>query len=392
MKFPYYTFFKTLIIWGVLYFAAVTTISAQQRKKPASINIILTSDVHFGIKRQNFRGDTGVYSNKVNAAMIKQMNTVTGLKLPFDKGVGAGSVVNHVDYLSITGDIANRMDNGVQTAAASWTQFRKDYSRLKLVAGSGLPAQLLLVPGNHDASNSIGFPRTMSPATDPSSMVGIYNLMMKPKVPLTRQTYNYKKNKVNYSRNIGGVHFMFITLWPDSAERVWMEKDLATVKSQTPVVIFTHDPPIGDDKHFSSPVAPNVAAPGNMFEFIVDEHYKEAMTPQKDQTDVEQLGWVKFLKKHKNIKAYFHGHSNWNEFYTYRGPDNDVDLPTFRVDSPMKGKFSAKDETKLSFQLLSFDPKTLQLTVRECLWNTRPDDPKQGIVFGQSTTISLRVN
>jgi len=100
----------------------------------------------------------------------------------------------------------------------------------------------------------------------------------------------------------------------------------------------------------------------------------------------------KFLKKHKNIKAYFHGHSNWNEFYTYRGPDNDVDLPTFRVDSPMKGKFSAKDETKLSFQLLSFDPKTLQLTVRECLWNTRPNDPKQGIVFGQSTTISLRVN
>ena len=98
------------------------------------------------------------------------------------------------------------------------------------------------------------------------------------------------------------------------------------------------------------------------------------------------------MKAHANIKAYFHGNSNWSEFYTYHGPDNDVNLPVFRVDSPMKGKYSAKDETKLSFMLISIDPENRILTARECLWNTDPLNPTQKVVFGNSTTISLKVN
>jgi hypothetical protein len=382
---------KALTFFVILYFGLPPTASAQQRKKPGLIRLILTSDVHYGIKRQAFRGDTGVNANVVNAAMVKQINTLPALILPADQGVDAGQLVRRIDYLALTGDIANRMDNGVQSSSVSWDQFLKGFRRVRLTGNNGRPAQMLLVPGNHDASNAIGFPRTMSPATDPAAIIGIYNLMMKPKSSLTRQTYDYTKNKVNYSRNIGRVHMMFLNLWPDSAERVWMRKDLAKVSQHTPVVIFTHDPPAGDDKHFSSPTAPNVAAPGNTFEFIVAEHYKEALTPQKGQTDLEQRGWVNFLKQHPNIKAYFHGHSNWNEYYTYKGPDGDVALPVFRVDSPLKGKLSAKDETKLSFQLLSLDTRTQRLTVRECLWNTRPKDPRQGIVFGQTTTISLKV-
>jgi len=381
----------------VLLIAAVLMIKAahaQKAKTPAVINIILTSDVHFGIKRHAFRGDTAVYSNVVNAAMIKQMNTIPGITLPAGEGVNAGHLVKHVDYLAITGDIANRMEPGIQTAEVSWAQFKKDYSLLKLTANNGKPVQMLLVPGNHDASNAIGYPRTLSPATDPSSMIGIYNMMLKPAKPLTRETFSYAKNKVDYSRNIGGVHFMFITLWADSAQRIWMEKDLASVSPKMPVVVFTHDPPTGDEKHFASPIAPGVAAaaPGSKFEFVVDEHYKESSTPQKNQTDIEQRGWVKFLKKHPNIKAYFHGHSNFNEFYTYKGPDNDVSLPIFRVDSPMKGEISSKDETQLSFQLLSFDTKSQTLTVRECLWNTKPADEQQAIVFGKTATVSLKVN
>jgi len=53
--------------------------------------------------------------------------------------------------------------------------------------------------------------------------------------------------------------------------------------------------------------------------------------------------------------AYFHGHFQLTEFYTWKGPDNDIALNTFRSDSPMKGKFSGKDETKLAFQLIVFD-------------------------------------
>jgi hypothetical protein len=131
----------------------------------------------------------------------------------------------------------------------------------------------------------------------------------------------------------------------------------------------------------------------NKFENLVAEYYKDGLTASGDDgnTDIEQRGWVKFLQKHPNIKAYFHGNSNWNEFYVYKGPDNNVSLNTFRVDSPMKGKYSAKDETKLSFQLISLDPAKQSITVRECLWDTNPSNPSTQVVFGDSKTVSLKV-
>ncbi|MGZ3750515.1 MAG: hypothetical protein ACXVAU_04505, partial [Mucilaginibacter sp.] len=86
------------------------------------------------------------------------------------------------------------------------------------------------------------------------------------------------------------------------------------------------------------------------------------------------------------------GNSNWNEFYVYQGPDKDVNLNVFRVDSPIKGEYSAKDETLLSFQFISLDTESQTLTVRECLWNTQPLNATQKVVFGKSATVSLRVN
>jgi len=56
----------------------------------------------------------------------------------------------------------------------------------------------------------------------------------------------------------------------------------------------------------------------------------------------------------------------------------------------MKGEYSAKDETLLSFQLISLDAKNQQLTVRECLWNTQPLNAESKVVFGKSATISLK--
>jgi hypothetical protein len=225
-------------------------------------------------------------------------------------------------------------------------------------------------------------------------MVQIYNRMMQPAVPKTNADYNYASDKINYSRNIGGVHFEFITLWPDSAERLWMQKDLDTVAAKTPVIVVCHDQPTCEAKHFTNPLPPYNMTSQNKFENLTAEHYKEGTAVGDDEakTDIEQRGWVKFLKQHPNIKAYFHGNSNWNEFYVYKGPDNDVALNTFRVDSPMKGKYSAKDETKLSFQLISLDPVSRVLTVRECLWDTQPSNPAADVVFGDSRTISLKVD
>jgi len=352
------------------------------------VNIVFTSDAHYGITRPKFRGDTSVPGYKVNAAMIKQINTVPSLTQPNGQTVGA------VDYIIQTGDIANRQEIPIQSAATSWTQFEKDYMNdLKLTDHNGKPAQLLLVPGNHDISNAIGFAKPMNPKTDPTSMVQIYNMMMKPAKAKTNADYNYATDKINYSLNIQGVHFVFITLWPDSAERIWMQKDLENVAKTTPVIVFCHDQPTCEAKHFTNPIPPYNMTAANKFENLTAEHYKEGSVASKDDgaTAIEQRGWVKFLKLHPNIKAYFHGNSNYNEFYVYKGPDNDVALNTFRVDSPMKGSVSAKDETKLSFQLISLDPKTQMLTVRECLWDTEPSNPTAKVVFGASKTVSLKV-
>ena len=352
------------------------------------VNIVFSSDAHYGITRPKFRGDTNVPGYKVNAAMIKQMNTVPSLTLPNGQPVGA------VDYVIQTGDIANREEIPIQSATTSWSQFEKDYMHdLNLKGHNGKSSQLLVVPGNHDISNAIGFAKPMNPTTDATSMVQIYNMMMKPAKPKTNADYNYATDKINYSLNIQGVHFVFITLWPDSAERIWMQNDLENVAKTTPVIIFCHDQPTCEAKHFTNPVPPYNMTAANKFENLTAEHYKEGNVASKDDdaTAIEQRGWVKFLKLHPNIKAYFHGNSNYNEFYVYNGPDNDVALNTFRVDSPMKGAVSAKDETKLSFQLISLDPSTLMLTVRECLWDTEPSNPNTKVVFGGLKTVSLKV-
>lgn len=389
------TFLRTNSWFGIIYLMILLPAFASGQTGNNIINIVYSSDAHYGIKRKQFRGDTAVAGHVVNAAMIKQINTLPHLTLPKDGGINGGKKVLAVDYLIETGDISNRMEYPVQTASASWAQFEQDYFHgITLKGHHGQPVKFLLAPGNHDISNAIGFPKKMVPATDPTTMVQIYNLMLKPSKPLTNQNYNYNTDKINYSRNIKGVHFMFITLWPDSAERIWMRKDLAAVNAKTPVIIFTHDEPESEAKHFTNPVAPYKMMAGSKFENLLEEHYKEGAVAVKGEhsTDIEQRGWVAFLKLHPNIKAYFHGNTNYNEFYVYKGPDNDVALNTFRVDSPMKGEISAKDETKLSFQLISLDVANQQLTVRECLWNTMPNDPGQKIVFGKSATISLKVN
>jgi hypothetical protein len=359
-----------------------------------TINIVFTSDAHFGITRTQFRGDTNVSAYIVNTAMVKQVNSLQGMILPQDGGIDAGKQVKWVDYLIEGGDIANRMEVPIQSAATSWGQFEQVYMKnLHLTGNNNKPAVLLIIPGNHDISNAIGFTKLMSPPTDPTSMVGIYNLMLKPAVPLTNVTYDYNKDKINYSQNIHGIHFEFITLWPDSAERIWMQKDLDTVAANTPVIIFTHDQPTCEPKHFTNPLPPFNMTAKNKFQNLVEEHYKEGDVAAKadDAAKIEQRGFVKFLKAHPNIVVYFHGNSNWNEFYTYTGPDNDVALKTFRVDSPMKGEYSSKDEKLVSFHLISLDPLMQQLTVRECLWNTQPMNPDNRIVFGKSATISLKV-
>jgi hypothetical protein len=365
---------------------------AQSARHKNIVQLIFTSDANYGIKRKKFRNDTAVDGRIVNAAMIREINSISSVRLPLGKGVNNGQITGPVDYLIEGGDIANRMEIPDQSDAASWKEFCADYiSGFTLTNRYGKKSGTLIIPGNHDITNAIGFYRPMKPVTDATSMAGIYNMMMKPLVAVDAHSYDYTKNKINYSKNISGIHFMFINLWPDSSERIWMKRDLAGISSKVPVIIFAHDQPECEAKHFTNPDKSRGINKDDKFENLLGEVYKEASTTLADggKTYIEQQGWVNFLKKHSNIKAYFHGNDNFNEFYNYQGPLKDISLPVFRVDSPMKGEYSSGDETKLSFQLISIDTKTLTMTVRECLWNTRPAGFNKSITWGASKTISL---
>ena len=368
----------------------IITVSCTNRsvQSPTIIQFVYTSDSHFGIRRNTFQGDSNVTADVVNAAMVIKINTLPELTLPEDSGVNAGKQVGSIDYLINTGDIANREEEGIQSASASWKQFTHVFLEgLTIKNSQNQRSTILLAPGNHDITNTIGFYRPMNPLTDNSSMVGIYNYMF-PSTPKTKDTFQYAVDKIHYSKNIAGMHFVFVSLWPDSSERIWLSNDLRSVKSTTPVLLFTHDEPNVESKHFTNPNGAHTINPTDKFENLLQEVFKDGPSVS-DPSIIEQREFVAFLKKHRNIKVYFHGNDNENRYYDYKGPDNDIDLKIIQVDSPMKGNYSRYDETKLSFQLVTIDAKEKLLTVRECLWNSDPTNPATPVKWGATTTISL---
>ena len=360
---------------------------AQKPKLPVKdsiVQFIFTSDVHFGLTKNTFRGKTNVTALEVNKAMVKSMNQLKGQFIPNDKGVNANQVINGFDAAIITGDIANRMEEGVQSATKSWEDFKIVFlDSLKITKFNNEKSNLFLVPGNHDMSNAIGFHRPMTPKKDAASMLGIYNLMFPEKQV---KVFDSSLNRVHYAKNINGVHFIFLSLFPDSAERVWMEKDLSNISNTTPVLLFAHSIPNVEPRFFENPNGIHDINEEDKFENLVPERYKDGKDV-KGVTTIEQNEFVAFIKKHSNIKVYFHGHENFTEYYTYKGPDNDIQLNCIRTDSPMKGRFSAKDETKLAFELVTINTNTKKLTVRELLWNQ--SNSNTSFTWGQMVTIPL---
>ena len=360
------------------------------------VTFVFASDVHFGLNRGSFRGEANVESRTVNAAMLAKINGLPGVAFPADGGLRAGQPVGPVDFMIITGDLTNRQQLypiHIQSAAASWAQFEACYvAGLALRDPAGRPAPLLLVPGNHDVSNALGYPAKMVPATDATALAQIYNRMLSPATPRTKDTYDPAADRIQYTRDFGGVHCVFLTIWPDTAARAWMEHDLQAVPATTPVFLFCHDPPEADARHFTNPNGDHGINAHDRFENLLADTYADGTSSDGD-TVIEQRALATFLKVHRNIVAFFHGHANWNEFYTWKGPDGDLALPVFRADSPMKGKFSGKNEAKLSFQVVTYDTATHRLTARECLWNAPGGTAAAAapVAWGESKTITLAV-
>lgn len=368
--------------------AILSLLALASRAQNSVIQMVFTSDVHYGITRPHFRKADTVPSVIVNAAMVAAIDHLPSQLLPTDSGLAAGSRVGYLDALVLTGDIANREEKGVQCAAASWLQFKKDFvGNLTTKGQDHQPTALCLTAGNHDVSNALGYCHPTEPARDASALAGIYDMMLHPVTERTKENYNYTTDKIHYSKELGGIHLLFVNLWPDSAERDWIEEDLKTVKPGTPVFLFTHSMPDVDARFFINPNGQHTLNDSDKFENLLTEQFKDGLHADQP-TLIEQRSLVAFLKKHPAIKAWFHGHSNYNEFYDWQGPDNDLKLHCFRVDSPMKGKLSSKDETRLSFQLITVDTRKKTMTVRECLWNSDPDNPSL-VKWGQHTTIAL---
>jgi len=219
---------------------------------------------------------------------------------------------------------------------------------------------------------------------------------MKPSVPVTSATYDYRTKKVLYSRDLHGIHFVFLNMWPDSAARTWLATDLASVAAATPVIVFTHDEPPSESKHFTSTLTTSSTYDWTLkFENLLADVFADSPVNTATANLVEQRSLVAFLKAHKNVVAYFHGNTNSSEFYDYTGPDADVALPTFRVDSPMKGTVSGVDapdgigdESKLSFMLVTIDTVGKKLTAREVLWNGTKAAGAP-LAFGGQRTVSI---
>jgi hypothetical protein len=228
----------------------------------------------------------------------------------------------------------------------------------------------------------------MVPATDSTAYAAIYNLMMAPATPLAASAVSYPRDRVDVSRNLGGLHLVFLTVWPDTPQRAWLDRDLAGVPASTPVIIFTHDQPDVEAKHFLNPNGAHDLNETDAFENLLVDQFADGPAI-KTPSLIEQRALETLLRAHPNVVAYFHGNSNWNQFYDWTGPDHTIALHTFRVDSPMKGAFSGSDETRLSFQIATVDLTSHTMTVRECLWNTHPDDAHAPLAWGGSVTISI---
>jgi hypothetical protein len=375
-------------LWITVFLAALLFALNTSAQRSPSLQFVFTSDAHYGLTRTTFRGATNVPASVVNAALVSAINTLPTSTFPDDEGLRAGQPIGSIDFLVEGGDASNREEGigptAIQPASVSWAQFVSTYiDGLTLTTDHDTRTPFFVIPGNHEASNAIGFHAAMTPPTDPTPMVDIFNRMMQPSTPKTTASFNYARDKVLHSMTLEGIHFVFLQVWPDSIGRAWMEHDLQSVPTEMPVVIFVHDQPDVETKHLKNPNPPFDINATDRFENLLADTFTDGTTIDTPAIDAH-TAFETFLTHHPNITAYFHGNSNWNEFYEWTGPHHAAHLHTFRVDSPMKGRDSSKNERMLSFQVATLDTATKRLTVRECLWN-------QGaaIAWGTSTTVAL---
>lgn len=75
------------------------------------------------------------------------------------------------------------------------------------------------MPGSHDVSNAISYADGLFPGTDATAMAELYKRMLRPAAPRTKTTCRYVTDRIFYARGFGGVHGVFLTMWPGGVAR-----------------------------------------------------------------------------------------------------------------------------------------------------------------------------
>ncbi len=309
------------------------------------IRFVFMSDLHYGLER-TFRGDS-VTAEVVNQAMAEAIEKLS------------------VDFIICGGDIANRMEQGIQSAALSWQQFERTWY------APGIPP-IYLLAGNHDISNAIGYTQPLFPERDATCAVEIYNRAVGPDTLRTVETFDYTTDKVEYSFVVKGIRFAVAGMWLDSHARDWLAKELEG--DTLPCLLFTHMEPETEAKRFTNPYGDHsINATDGFQNLLVDTC--SVGRDELPEREYQQL--AQYLQGQTTLKAWFHGHTNYTEFYNFHS------LPIFRVDSPIKGELSGYDDTLLSFLVVNIDTVLRQMTVSKYFWNRMTD------VWGETKTIEL---
>ena len=171
---------------------ALLPISAIAQRRRPQLQFIDISDLHDGITRPSLRSAPNVSATVVKAALVAQLRSLPLLRLPADDGVGVTHRVGPMNFVAVTGDIANREENEVRPAISSWAEFTTQFlTGLAQRDASGARTPVFAIPGNHDVSNAIGCAKPLEATTDAASMVGMYNRYVAPGSPRTSSTHNY---------------------------------------------------------------------------------------------------------------------------------------------------------------------------------------------------------
>lgn len=356
-----------------------------RRPSVGPLTFAVVADLHFGLARARFQGDTAVAAARVNAALARSLRAVRTIRFPADGGVAAGQPVGVLAAVAVAGDIANRAEGGVQPGATSWEEFLNVFVAPLERAVPRIP--VYVAAGNHDASNAVGFTPTLMPPTDTAPMSGLRVRM--PGVRRdTLRPFDYRRDRIHFVVDLGGVQLMVLHIWPDSEERRWMEQELAMIPDSVPVLLLTHDPPVPDVKHF----LPREGETGNEgFQSLLAERWaplaERRGLPGMDGPEASgtYAAFLALLARHRNVRAYFHGHVNYTEFYDIRDDDRQVSVPAFRVDSPLKGRDSANDDARLSYLIVSVATDRQTMTVREYRWSAPAE-----LRWGPRCTVPLR--